>query len=104
LASDVATYNGASPTLTTPVVNGGTFNGSFSVSSSAVFGTTLSAKIGFFGAPGTSAATTILALATTVTATGSGVGFQSTAAVASILTGINAITQALKDAGFVKTG
>lgn len=104
--ADIATYITGNSSDTA-----GTFNGTkiftggvtFSVSSSVLIGTTSSMKVGFFGAAGTSAATTIAAVATTVTATGSGVGFQSTAAVGSIITQINAIITALKDCGIVKT-
>ena len=104
--ADIATYITGNSTDTA-----GTFNGTkiftggvtMSVSSSVLIGTTLSAKVGFFGAAGTSAATTIAALTTTVTATGSGVGFISTAAVNSVLSAINSLTSALKDVGIIKT-
>ena len=93
---------GAGGLLVGPTVTGGaTFSGTASVS--YLFGSTLSSRLGFWGATGTSAATTIAAVATTVTATGSGVGFPSTAAVGSIITQINAIITALKDCGIVKT-
>lgn len=67
-----------------------------------VLGTTASSKTGFFGATATSAATTIAALTTTVTASAT-CGFASTAAIGSIITAINSLTQALKDIGIVKT-
>jgi hypothetical protein len=101
---DIATYVGANPgTLTSPVINSGTFNGLFAVSTSMVLATTLSAKLGFWGAAGTSAATTIAALTTTAFPTASCVGFSTTAAFASVITAINSLTSALKDCGIVKT-
>jgi hypothetical protein len=104
--ADIATYVTGNSSDT-----GGTFNGTkiftggvtMSVSSSVLIGTTLSAKVGFFGKAGTTAATTIAALVTTGTVTGSCVGFSTTASLSNMIDTVNSIISALKDIGIVKT-
>lgn len=104
--ADIATYVTGNSSDT-----GGTFNGTkiftggvtMSVSSSVLIGTTLSAKVGFFGKAGTTAATTIAALATTGTVTGSCVGFATTASLSNMIDTVNSIISALKDIGIVRT-
>jgi hypothetical protein len=103
LASDIQAYIDTSPgTLSSPVINTATLNGVFSVSTSVVFGSTLSAKIGFFGKAGTSAATTIAALTTTMTAASCGVGFSTSANYFSMISAVNSLISVLQDAGIVK--
>lgn len=98
--ADIATY--ASGNLATiAVTGGGSFSGTSSVS--YVIGSTLSSRVGFYGQTGTSAATTIAALTTTVTATGSCVGFATTASFSVVMEAINSVISALKAVGIVRT-
>ena len=76
----------------------------FSVSSSVRIGTTLTAKVGFWGAAGTSqrASATQATITITVTATSCGVGFVSTAAVSTVVEYLNEVRGVLVDAGLMK--
>lgn len=106
--ADIATYINSNPgTFTGATLAGATnFTGgvNMSVSSSILIGTTLSAKVGFWGAAGTSrrVGATQATITITVTATSCGVGFTSTGAVSTVVEYLNEIRSVLVDAGIMK--
>lgn len=109
--ADIATYVGANPgTLTTPTVNGGTFNAPITFSclssQSILFATTQSARLGFFGHAGTSCASfvaTTSATATNPTTCTGAVGFNTTQAATDTIALVNALQAVVVNLGLMKS-
>lgn len=108
-SGDIATYVGSSPTLTTPTINGGTFAAPIVFtclsSQSILVGTTFSARIGFFGHAGTSAASfvaTTSATATNPTTCTGAVGFNTTQAATDTIALVNALQAVAVNLGLMK--
>jgi hypothetical protein len=91
-------YAGSAPTI-----NGAMLNGTFSVSSSVIFGSTLSAKIGFYGKAGTSAPAGAAGVtATPVAITAAGFGISTSAKLENLLSLVDKMRTTLVDVGLMQ--